>query len=159
MNFAKICKNIFSFWLNASRWLLLVFICEFWDVFQNTSFKERLGGNCYFYVQLARFQPPDAVKNRSKKHFTGAFQVFYTRSRGSHSKGFIYLKSLKTVCEEVNLLQSCEMPTCKLTKKTLSHIVLHALRLHFLRIHHNYIFRRGLESLRAQFLSGSVSGK
>ena len=95
----------------------------------------------------------------SKKLFHRSFSSILYKIEGSHSKGFIYLKSLKTVCEEVNLLQSCEMPTCKLTKKTLSHIVLHALRLHFLRIHHNYIFRRGLESLRAQFLSGSVSGK
>ena len=32
------------------------------------------------------------------------------------------------------------MPTCKLTKKTLSHILLHAFCLHFLRIHHDYCF-------------------
>ena len=57
-------------------------------------------GNCLFHVQVAEFQPPDTVKN----YFTGAFQAFYTRSRDSQSKVFIYLKSLKTVCEEVNLL-------------------------------------------------------
>ena len=39
--FCKIFKNIF--WQNTSGWLLLVFICEFWDVFQNTSFIEHLG--------------------------------------------------------------------------------------------------------------------
>ena len=32
------------------------------------------------------------------------------------------------------------MPTCNLTKKTLSHILLHAFCLHFLRIHHDYFF-------------------
>ena len=32
------------------------------------------------------------------------------------------------------------MPTCKLTKKTLSHILLHAFCLHFLRIHDDYFF-------------------
>ena len=36
--------------------------------------------------------------------------------------------------EELNLWWSCEMPTCKLMKKTLSHIVLYAFCLHFLRI-------------------------
>ena len=55
--------------------------------------------NCYFHVQVAEFQPPDIVKNYS----TGAFQTFYTRLRISHSKAFIYLKSMKTVCEEANL--------------------------------------------------------
>ena len=39
----------------------------------------------------------------NKNYFTGAFQAFYTRTRSSHSKAFIYLKSLKIICEEVNL--------------------------------------------------------
>ena len=51
------------------------------------------------------------------------------------------------------------MPTCKLTKKTLSHILRHAFCLHFLRIHHDYFFQRGFESVRAQFLSGNINGK
>ena len=51
------------------------------------------------------------------------------------AKAFIYLKSLKTVCGEVNLLWSCEMPTWTLWKKAPSHILLHAFCLHFLRIH------------------------
>ena len=38
--FYKIFKNIF--WQNTSGWLLLVFIWEFWEVFQNTSFIEHL---------------------------------------------------------------------------------------------------------------------
>ena len=46
--------------------------------------------NCLFYVQVAEFQRPDTVK----KYFTGAFQAFYTRTRSSYSKAFIYLKSL-----------------------------------------------------------------
>ena len=32
------------------------------------------------------------------------------------------------------------MPTCKLTKKTLSHLLLHTFCIHFLRIHHGYFF-------------------
>ena len=33
--------------------------------------------NCLFHVQVALFQPGDAVKN----YFTGAFQALYTRTR------------------------------------------------------------------------------
>ena len=33
--------------------------------------------NCLFHVQIAVFQPVDAVKN----YFTGAFQALYTRAR------------------------------------------------------------------------------
>ena len=56
-------------------------------------------GNCLLHVQVAGFQPPDKVK----KYFTSAFQAFYTRTRSSNSKAFIYWKSLKMICEEVNL--------------------------------------------------------
>ena len=38
------------------------------------------------------------------------------------------------------------------------HILLHVFCLHFLRIHHNYFFQRVFESVRAQFLSGNISG-
>ena len=50
------------------------------------------------------------------------------------------------------------MSTCKLTKKALSHILLHIFCLHFLRIHHGCFFQRVFESVRAQFLSGNISG-
>ena len=77
-------------------------ICEFWDVFQNTSFPESLGETAILCTSRRYSKkPPDTVKN----YFTGAFQAFYARSRSSHSKAFIYLKSLKTVCEEVNLMK------------------------------------------------------
>ena len=60
-------------------------------------------GNCLFYLQVVEFQPPHTVS----KYFTCAFQVFYTRRRrrrrSSYSKGFLYLKSMKIICEEVNL--------------------------------------------------------
>ena len=52
-------------------------------------------GNWLFHVQVAGFQPPDAVK----RYLTGDFQVFYTRTRSSYSKAFIYLKSLIISCE------------------------------------------------------------
>ena len=55
--------------------------------------------NCLFHVQFAVFQPADTVKN----YFTGAIQAFHTKTRSSHSKALIYFKSLKIICEEVNL--------------------------------------------------------
>ena len=54
--------------------------------------------NSLFHVQVREFQPADTVKN----YFRGAFQVFYAATRSSHSKEFVYLKFLKTICREVN---------------------------------------------------------
>ena len=91
-----------------------------------------------------------------KKLFHRSFQAYYTRTRSSNSKVFTYLKSLKTVCEEVNLL-SCKMPTFKFPKK-LSH--LHSCILHsFSQNTHGYFSGKGFESEPAQFLSESISGK
>ena len=70
-------------------------------------------GNCLFHLQVAEFQAADTVENI----FTGAFQALYKRTRSSHSKAFIYLKFIKIICEEVNSWWSCEMSTCKFTKK------------------------------------------
>ena len=56
-------------------------------------------GNCLFHLQVAEFQPPRIVK----KYFTCAFQAFYTRRRSSYSKVFMYSKSLKIICEEINI--------------------------------------------------------
>ena len=69
--------------------------------------------NCLFHIEVAVLQPADTVKN----YFIGAIQAFYTRTRSSHAKPFIYLKSLKIICEEVNLQQTYKMPTYKVTKK------------------------------------------
>ena len=72
--FCKIFKNIF--WQDNCGWLLLNLICEFWEVFQNTSFIEHLWETA-FHVQVAEFQPADTMKN----YFTGAFQAFYTSQK------------------------------------------------------------------------------
>ena len=59
-------------------------------------------GNWLFHLQVAEFQAAHTVK----KHFTSAFQAFHTRRRrrrSCYSKAFTYLKSLKIICEEVNL--------------------------------------------------------
>ena len=95
--FDKIFKNIF--WQNTSEWLLPVLSVNFLRSFWEYLFYRLPMGNCLFHVQVAEFQPPDTIKN----YFTSAFQPFYTRTRSSHSKAFIYLKSLKIICEEVNL--------------------------------------------------------
>ena len=58
-----------------------------------------MSGELLFRVPVEEFQPPDTVKN----YFTGPFKCFYTITRSNHSKAFTYLKSLKTVYEEVNL--------------------------------------------------------
>ena len=87
----QIFKNIF--WQNTSRCLLLLFICEFWICSDRPFYRAPLG-NWLFHVQVAGFQPPDAVK----RYLTGDFQVFYTRTRSSYSKAFIYLKSLRISC-------------------------------------------------------------
>ena len=50
------------------------------------------------------------------------------------------------------------MPTCKLTRKTLSHIPLHVFCLHFLRMHYDYLFRGAFESIEAKLLSENISG-
>ena len=102
-------------------------------------------GNCLFHLQVAEFQPPPTVK----KYFTSAFQAFYT-SRSSYSKSFMYLKYIKTICEKGNLQWSCEMLTCKLKKKTLSHI------LHFAFIFLEYTT---ITISRLQYYSGNISGK
>ena len=59
--FCKIFKN--TFWQNTSEWLLLVFICEFWEVFQLTSFIEHLWETAYFMHKLQNFDHQiDTVK-------------------------------------------------------------------------------------------------
>ena len=104
-------------------------------------------------ISCTEFQPADIVKI----YFTGAFQVFQARTRSSHSKTFISLKSLKIICE--GLIRKELLPTCKFTKKTFSHMLLPVFCLHFLKTHHDYFFRRGFESVQAKFLSGNVSKK
>ena len=80
--------------------------------FSEQFFYRALPENCYFLYKLKNFN-----HQIHKKLFHRSFQAFYTRTRSSHSKTFIYLKPLKTVCEEVNLQWSCKIPTFKLTKK------------------------------------------
>ena len=53
----------------------------------------------------------------SNNTFSYRTPLVAARSRSSHLKAFIYLKLQKTVYEVVNLLQCCEIPTCKWTKK------------------------------------------
>ena len=70
VNFAKDFKNIF--WQNATGWLLLVFICEFWEVFQITSSIEHLWETAYFIYKLPNLKHHIQSKSISQvlfKHF------------------------------------------------------------------------------------------
>ena len=51
--FYKIFKNIF--WQNTFGWLLLVFIWEFWEVYQNTSFIEHLISSTSYKNSTTRY--------------------------------------------------------------------------------------------------------
>ena len=97
----KIFKNISR--QNNCRWLFLVFISEFWGVFQSTYYRI-FRRNYLFHVQVKKLEPPDTLEN----YFSRSFQTFYRRTRNCHSKLFIYLKSLKTTnevwrCQALNL--------------------------------------------------------
>ena len=109
--------------------------------------------NSLFHVQAVELQPSDSVKSC----FTGASQTFSVRTRSSHSKTFICLKSFEIICEEYHSYWSCKMQTCKFTKKTLSHILLHVLCLHFLRTRHDYFFQRGFEGCDQNLFSRNIS--
>ena len=77
--FCKIFKNIFSFDRTTPDDCFLCLSVNF-EKFFRTPLSQSTSRKLLFYVQVAEFQPPDAVKN----YFTGAFQAFYTRSRSSH---------------------------------------------------------------------------
>ena len=53
VNFGKIFKNIF--WQNTSGWLPFVFIGEFWEVFEKTSFIDHIWEIAYFMYKLQNF--------------------------------------------------------------------------------------------------------
>ena len=81
----KISKNIF--WQNTSGWLLLKFICEFWEVFQNISFIEHLWETAYFMYKLQYFNQQIQWKTVLQvlfKHFIQEREV--TTRRNSFTK-------------------------------------------------------------------------
>ena len=153
--FCKIFKNIFSFDRAPPADCFLCLSVNFETFFRDTSFIEYLWETAILCIRCRI----STTRYSKKNYFTGAFQAFHTRSRKSHSKVFTYLKSLKTVCKEVNLLWSCETATRSFMKKSLSHILRHVFCLRFLRMHLDYFFWRGLGSVRAQFLPRNVDGK
>ena len=71
----------------------------------------------------------------------------------------VAIRRKKSTNQEINLELSCEMSTCKFTKKILSRIPLHIFYLYFLRMHHHYCLQRGFESVWAHFLSGNINEK
>ena len=66
--------------------------------FSKRLFIEHLWGTVLIHVKVGGFQVAYTIKN----YFTSAFQTFSARTRSSHSKVFIYLKSPKIIFEEVN---------------------------------------------------------
>ena len=62
----------------------VVFICEFWEIFQ-TTFSRTFRGSWLYHVQVKKLQPTDTLKN----YVLCSFQVFYRRTRNYHSKRFI----------------------------------------------------------------------
>ena len=115
--FCKIFKNIFSFDTRPPDDCFLCLSVIF-ETFFRTLLLKGTPGKQLFYVKVSRIS---TTRWYSKKLFHRCFQAFYTWSRSSHSKAFIYLKSLDAVCEEVSMLWSCEIPTCNFTKIKLFH--------------------------------------
>ena len=125
----------------------------------------RLFSEHFFYTAILGISCRILTTRYSKKLFHRCFSSILYQIEKYPFEGTHLLKIPENYLwrsyEVVMKLQDAQrlVPTCKLTKKTISHIFLHAFCVHFLRIHQNYFFRRGFESLRAQFLSGNVSGK
>ena len=55
MFFCAFYKIFNIFWQNTSEWLLLKFICELWEFFQNTSIIQPLWEIAYFLYKLQNF--------------------------------------------------------------------------------------------------------
>ena len=104
-----------------------------------------------FFYEFAKFLRTSFLLN-----FHSPFQAFYTRTRRSHLKAFIYFKSLNIVCEVVNLLWRCQPVT--LRKKTLLHISSCFLP-SFSQNTSRLLVPKRLWKFKTQFLSGNVSGK
>ena len=94
--FCKIFKDIFSFDRTPQDDCFLCLSVNF--EFFRTLLLQSTSGKLLFCVPVEEFQPPDTVKN----YFTGPFKRFI-QEREVAIQRFIYLKSPKTVCEEVNL--------------------------------------------------------
>ena len=99
VNFAKFLRASFFFDRTSPDDCFLCLSVNF-ETFSEHFFYRAPWGNCYFMCKLQNFNKTNSVKTYS----TGVFQAFYTRLGSSHSKAFICLKSLKTVCKVVNLL-------------------------------------------------------
>ena len=71
--FCKIFKNIF--WEDTSEWLLLVFICQFWEVVSMTSFLEYLWETYFKYKLQDSAAVPFERDWRPKNVFPCLFHV------------------------------------------------------------------------------------
>ena len=78
------------------------FLCLYvnFEKFFRISFWEHLWQTVYFMNKFQNFNHKVQQKTILQVLL---FQAFYTRAKSSHLKMFVYLKSLKVICEEVNL--------------------------------------------------------
>ena len=142
--FCKIFKNIFSFDKIPPDDCFLS-LSENFEKFFKTLLSQSTSRKLLFPCAGCRI----STTRYSKKFF---HRYFYTRPTSSHPKAFIYLKFLKTVCKKVYL------PNLQLYgKNSFAHPPSCILSSFFFRMFQDYFFRRGFESVRAQFLSGNVS--
>ena len=81
-----------------------MFFCEYWEVFQITSFIEHLWETTYFMYKMQNFNHQIQLKIFHKCFSS----ILYKHETLSVNK--------------LALSSSCKMPTCKLTRKTLPHI-------------------------------------
>ena len=100
--FRKIFKNIFLLTEHLGMTASFIYLL-FWEVFQNTSFIEHLRETAILCTSCRISASRHSKKTIPQVLFKHFLDWKVKRLRSSHSKAFIYLKFLKTVCKEVYL--------------------------------------------------------
>ena len=111
--FCKTFKNIF--WQNISGWLLPVFICEFREVFQITSFIDHLWETSYFMYKLQNLHQIQYkfISREIFKLFIREQEVAIRRRSFTWNSWKLFVKKL--ICNEVSRCQPAGL------QKTLFH--------------------------------------
>ena len=133
--FCKIFKNIFRFHRTPlyDCSLCLSVCIEFWDVFQNTCFIERLGKTAILCTSCKILTTKYSKKTISQvllKHFIQDREVAIRERSFTLNPWKLFAKKL--IRYEIAALR----------KRALSHILFHVFCLHFLRVHQDYFFQR-----------------
>ena len=127
--FCKIFKNIFRFHRTPlyDCSLCLSVCVEFWDVFQNTCFIERLGKT--------------AILCTSCKILTAKYSKKLFREVAIRKRSFT-LNPWKLFAKKLIRYEIARCQPAALRKRALSHILFHVFCLHFLRVQQDYFFQR-----------------